>query len=156
MRKNRIKAIWMLLAAALVLAGFTARMSFAETYHTISVEYRFSDGTHAYDPYKAVYADGSDIDVQITNPVIPGYKPVSSLEEGAPEVLKTTIRFENLSEDQTILVYYVPAQVNYRVRYYFQNIENDLYTEDLSLPPEYTDKSGQYNSNSQKHLFHFV
>ncbi|MBR6617701.1 MAG: InlB B-repeat-containing protein [Oscillospiraceae bacterium] len=142
MRKNRIKAIWMLLAAALVLAGFTARMSFAETYHTISVEYRFSDGTHAYDPYKAVYADGSDIDVQITNPVIPGYKPVSSLEEGAPEVLKTTIRFENLSEDQTILVYYVPAQVNYRVRYYFQNIENDLYTEDLSLPPEYTDKSG--------------
>ncbi len=132
----------MLLAAAIVLIGFSAKMTFADTYYTISVEYQFTDGTHAYDPYKAVYASGSDIDVQITNPVIPGYKPVSSLDEGAEEVLKTTIQFQDLAKDQTIVVYYVPAEVNYRVRYYFQNIENDLYTENLSLPPEYTDQSG--------------
>ncbi len=142
MRKIRLKALWLLLAAAAVFAGFSVKMAFADTYYTICVEYQFSDGTHAYDPYKAVYASGSDIDVQITNPVIPGYKPVSSLDEGAPEVLKTPIQFSDLSENKTIVVYYVPAQVNYRVRYYFQNIENDLYTENLSFPPEYTDKAG--------------
>jgi len=140
--KIRFRIIWLLLAVMIVFAGVSSMLSFAETYYTISVEYKFSDGTHAYDPYKAVYATGSDIDVSITNPVIPGYKPVSSLEEDAEEVLKTTIKYDDLSEDKTVVVYYVPSEVNYRVRYYFQNIENDLYTENLSFPPEFTDKSG--------------
>lgn len=138
------KAVVILFAmiALVVAAGISASVSFADTYYTISVEYKFTDGSPAYDPYKAVYAKGSDIDVQITNPIIPGYKAMDSLDENAENTLKTAIKFTNLNEDKTIVVYYVPAEINYRVRYYFQNVENDLYTERLNLDSSYTDKSG--------------
>lgn len=138
------KAVVILFAtlALVVAAGISATVSFADTYYTISVEYKFSDGSPAYDPYKAVYAEDSNIDVQITNPIIPGYKAVNSLAGNAENTLKTAIKYTNLNEDKTIVVYYVPAEVNYRVRYYFQNVENDLYTERLNLDSSYTDKSG--------------
>lgn len=138
------KAVVILFAmiALVVAVGISATVSFADTYYTISVEYKFTDGSPAYDPYKAVYAKGSDIDVQITNPIIPGYKAVMSLDDNAENALKTTINYTNLNEDKTIVIYYVPAEVKYRVRYYFQNIENDLYTERLNLDSSYTDKSG--------------
>ncbi len=143
--RTRIKKAVILLFAVIALvavAGISATISFADTYYTISVEYKFSDDSPAYDSYKAVYAQGSDIDVQITNPIIPGYKAVMSLDDNAENALKTTINYTNLNEDKTIVIYYVPAEVKYRVRYYFQNIENDLYTERLDLDAEYTDKSG--------------
>lgn len=137
------KTIIILIAviSLVLVAGISSVVSFADEYYTVSVEYRFEDESFAYDPYKAIYAKGSDIDVQITNPVIPGYKAVESKDSNVNK-LKTEIKFSNLSEDKKIVVYYVPAEVNYRVRYYFQNIENDLYTERLDLDASYTDKSG--------------
>lgn len=143
--RTRIKKAVILLFAVIALvavAGISATISFADTYYTISVEYKFSDDSPAYDSYKAVYAQGSNIDIQITNPIIPGYKAVMSLDDNAENALKTTINYTNLNEDKTIVIYYVPAEVKYRVRYYFQNIENDLYTERLDLDASYTDKSG--------------
>lgn len=142
-RKIKI-GIFILLSAIMMIStiGVCKFMSFAEGYSTITVEYKFSDGKSAFDSYKAVYTNGANVNVVITNPIIPGYKPVNSTGPDADPAPKTEIIFNAINEDKTITVYYIPDVVNYRVRYYFQNINDDLYTEELSLDKSFTDKTG--------------
>lgn len=127
------------LVAGVILAAFAGS---ANEYHTVKVEYKYSDNSDAYDPYTAVLQEGEDVDLTVTNPIIPGYKAMDSLGEGAQSALTTDIDIPELTEDYTVTVYYVPDLVHYKVRYFKQNINDDLYTEDLSLPNSFYEKTG--------------
>ena len=90
----------------------------------------------------AVLRGGEDLDVEVTNPVIPGYRPMDSPEPDANEVRTIDLKYTDIHESDTITVYYLPDKVHYKVRYFMQNIRDDLYTEDLSLSNDYYEKSG--------------
>ncbi len=107
----------MLLALLAVTASLTMLVAYANDYHTVRVQYLFSNGTIAHDPYVAVFPDGSDVDITVNNPILPGYKAVTSLDDDAQTALTTKLDF-TVAEDHTIDVYYVPDVVNYRVRYF--------------------------------------
>ena len=134
----------MLLMIASVAVSLTTLVSYADAYHTVRVEYRFIDDSVAHDPYVAVLAEGSDVDITVTNPALPGYKPQRGKEypkEDPPE-LTTRLEYENLRTNHVITIYYVPDEVRYRVHYYKQNVNDDLYSEDLSLPTEICERKG--------------
>ncbi|MBQ5398287.1 MAG: leucine-rich repeat protein [Ruminococcus sp.] len=119
----------------------SAVITYADAYYTIRLEYKYSDGSIAHDPYVAVFPENEEVNVTVSNPIIPGYKPMDSLDENAVESETTTLSF-TLTENHTITVYYVPDLVHYKVRYFKQNIRDDLYTEDLSLSNDYYERTG--------------
>ena len=131
-----------LLVIAVLGTVFATRVSFAEDFYTIKIEYKYSGGSNAHDPYVAVLRGGEDLDVEVTNPVIPGYRPMDSPEPDANEVRTIDLKYTDIHESDTITVYYLPDKVHYKVRYFMQNIRDDLYTEDLSLSNDYYEKSG--------------
>ena len=131
-----------LLVIAVLGTVFATRVSFAEDFFTIRIEYKYQNDNIAHDPYVAVLRGGENLDVEVTNPVIPGYKPKSSAESTAEDAQTTTLKYQNIHESDTITVYYLPDTVHYRARYFKQNIRDDLYTEDLSLSNDYYEKSG--------------
>ena len=116
----------------------------ADTYYTVRVEYRFVDDSTAYDTYVAVLAEGTDVDITVTNPALPGYTPMKTKtpEQGQAPELYTHLTYEDLSDNHVVTVYYVPVEVHYRVHYYKQNIRDDLYTEDLTIPASETERTG--------------
>ena len=134
--------VTMLLFIVTLSLSASVIVSYAEEFYSVTIEYLYQDETPAYEPYVAVYASGEDVDVNVRNPVIQGYKAVVSLEHDAADAHFTKLSFENISEDHTIKVYYIPDKVNYRVKYFFQNIQDDSFTENLTLDTDYYVKSG--------------
>lgn len=134
----------MLLLMLFVSVVLTALVSNAVTYYTLRIDYLFTDGSKAHDPYVAVLAAGTDVDIEVTNPALPGYKAASSVSPGPddPAVLTTHLEYNDLHADDTVTIYYVPDLVHYRVHYFKQNIRDDLYTEDTSLGVSYYEKTG--------------
>ncbi len=111
----------------------SSMITFAEDYCTVTVDYLYSNGDPAYESYIAVFQKGENIDVTVRNPEILGYTPKDSLEADAADETVTELKYNNISQDYKITVYYVPREVPYEVRYFFQNISDDLYTENHSL-----------------------
>ena len=138
--KRIVLFIMMLTMLAAVAAVAVVNIE-AEAYYTVRVDYKYDDGSNAHDSYVAVYPAGEDVDVTVTNPSIPGFKPVTS-QGGEEEALTTTLRYNKLSSNETVTIYYVPDLVHYRVRYFFQNIRDDLYTENLGLDNSYYEHYG--------------
>lgn len=106
---------------------------FADDFCKITIEYLYADGQPAYEPYVAVFRSGDDVDITVNNPEVLGYTPKKSLAEDAADEPVTELKYNNISSDYTIKVYYQPIEVSYKVRYFLQNISDDLYTEDNSL-----------------------
>lgn len=84
--------------------------------YTILIEYKFADGRQAANPWSATVAAGSTYTQTITSPVVVGYTPD-----------QTTVDV-NASAETTYTVTYHPAEVEFTVKHYQQNIHNDLYT----------------------------
>ena len=143
--KNNIrqKTTALLTMAFLFVAALVSIIVVNASEHcTIRVEYQFKNGESAYDSYIAVVEKGQPVDIEITNPSLPGYKPVDSLDESTARPAPVThIVHESLTEDITMKIYYVPDIVPYKVKYFMQNIYDD-YTANLTLPEKYYDKSG--------------
>ena len=123
-------------------ACVTAFVVFAEDYYTIRIEYKYTNDSIAHDPYVAILAENTEVDLTVTNPIIPGYKPVTSLDESEAESASTTLLNFTLTENHDITIYYVPDLVHYKVRYFKQNIRDDLYTEDLGLDNDMYERTG--------------
>ena len=144
--KNNIrqKTTALLTMAFLFVAALVSIIVVNASEHcTIRVEYQFKNGESAYDSYIAVVEKGQPVDIEITNPSLPGYKPVDSLDESTARPAPVThIVHESLTEDITMKIYYVPDIVPYKVKYFMQNIYDDDYTANLTLPEKYYDKSG--------------
>lgn len=84
--------------------------------YTILIEYKFADGRQAANPWSATVAAGSTYTQTITSPVVVGYTPD-----------QTTVEV-NASAEKTYIVTYKPAEVEFTVKHYQQNVTNDLYT----------------------------
>ena len=125
-------------AAAAVIVGYADE---SPEYRTLRIDYLFKDGKTAHDSYIAVFEKGASVDTTVSNPIIKGYSPVDSLEEGANPAPTSHIEC-TLNENYRLNVYYVPETVPYSVKYFTQNIYDDDYSPLLNLDDGYYHKSG--------------
>lgn len=86
------------------------------TTYTILINYRFADGTQAAPSWSAQVATGSTYTQDIQSPVVVGYTPDKAVVH------------VNTSEAKTYTVTYQPAEVDFTVKHYRQNVSNDGYT----------------------------
>ena len=86
----------------------------------------------AFTPYVATLKSGSDLkNTTVSCPTIVGYE--AFLGEGTEAISQVEINQTNIQQNVTYTVNYKPALVDYEVRYFFQNIYDDLYVEDADL-----------------------
>lgn len=88
----------------------------APSTYTIIINYQFADGKQAANPWTATVAAGSTYTQDIQSPVVVGYAP----DQETVQV--------NTSEAKTYTVTYNPAEVEFTVKHYQQNVSNDNYT----------------------------
>lgn len=87
--------------------------------HSIIIEYVFADGTQAANTWTATVAAGSSYSGTVTSPDVLGYEPDRS---------EVSLQYDAVEQDETITVTYKPAQVEYTVIHYQQNLDDDGYT----------------------------
>lgn len=87
--------------------------------YTIIINYVFANGNTAAQSWTATVAKGSDYSAMITSPTVVGY---------APDHETVTINEKNIQADKTFTVTYKPALVDFTVKYYQQNVNDDKYT----------------------------
>lgn len=112
-------------------------------YVTITINYLDYDsyaqgGTPGivYDPYIATIEKGSKFIQTVISPTFIGFEPFYAKDsDGIVDDPASSIVFnyEKLNENIVINVYYKASMVKFAVKFYFQNINDDLYTEDASL-----------------------
>lgn len=84
--------------------------------YTIIINYQFADGRQAANPWSATVADGTTYTQDVTSPTVVGYTP-------DPPVVHV-----NSSAPTTYTVTYKPAEVEFTVKHYQQNVADDNYT----------------------------
>ena len=112
------------LVLALVMAlSLVALPSFAageekDTYSVV-INYIFADGSQAAPSWTATLAKGSDYHNTVTSPTVVGYEPDRTAVE---------LDISSINADVTETVTYKPAEVNFTIKHYQQNTDNDNYT----------------------------
>lgn len=112
------------LVLALVMAlSLVALPSFAEgeekdTYSVV-INYVFADGSQAAPSWTATLARGSAYHNTVTSPTVVGY---------APDKATVELHYTAINDDVTETVTYKPAEVNFTIKHYQQNTDNDNYT----------------------------
>lgn len=86
------------------------------TTYAILINYQFTDGKQAAPSWSATVATGSTYTQDIQSPVVVGYTP------------SETVVHVDTSEAKTYTVTYYPAEVEFTVKHYQQNVSNDEYT----------------------------
>lgn len=84
--------------------------------YTIIIKYQFADGRQAANPWSATVADGTTYTQDVTSPTVVGYAPDQSVVH------------VNSSAPTTYTVTYKPAEVEFTVKHYKQNVDDDNYT----------------------------
>ena len=84
--------------------------------YTIIINYVFANGTQAANPWTATVATGSTYEQDIQSPVVIGYTP------------SETVVHVDSSVQTNYTVTYKPAEVEFTVKHYQQNVANDEYT----------------------------
>lgn len=100
--------------------------------------YKLNDGTEAFSSYIATLVRGNELDTTVTFPTLVGYE--AFWEGETTPTLKKKFDKQQINESIVYTVSYKPALVDYSVRYFFQNIYDDKYTENPSLLEEYSSK----------------
>lgn len=107
-------------------------------YVTITIKYLLNDaqGTVIHDSYVANLRYGASFNAVVPSPEYIGYSPYRLVGEPGTETEERAetveLNYSELREDVVITVYYKPAESRYMVRYFFQNISDDGYTEDTT------------------------
>lgn len=84
--------------------------------YTIIINYQFADGRQAANQWSATVANGTPFTQDVTSPTVVGYAPDLSVVHVDSSVATT------------YTVNYHPAQVDFTVKYYQQNVNDDKYT----------------------------
>lgn len=94
----------------------------------IRVYYKFENGETAAQTYEAEVSQGSNFTLNLTFPTVTGYLPYVKGENGV-DVRQDSINqtFENIQGPHDIYVTYKPTEVNYTVKHYQQNADDDEY-----------------------------
>ena len=99
---------------------------------TIVIKYVYADGSEAANPWTATVAKGSSYAQDVSSPIVLGY---------APDSATVKVNVTDIQEDKTITVTYSPALVNFTVKHYQQNLDNDQYTlSETETKEDYTNK----------------
>lgn len=85
----------------------------------VTINYVFADGSQAANPWTATVVKGESFVQDVKSPNVVGYKP----DQETVHVDTSTY-----DKDTAITVTYQPAKVNFTVRHYQQNVDNDNYT----------------------------
>lgn len=97
-------------------ADETPAPSEAPSTYTIIINYKFEDGKQAANPWSATVATGSTYTQDVQSPVVVGYTP------------SEMVVHVNTAEAKIYTVTYQPAEVEFTVKHYQQNVSNDEYT----------------------------
>lgn len=84
--------------------------------YTIIINYQFEDGKTAANPWSATVANGTTYTQDVPSPTVVGYTPDQSVVH------------VDSSNAKEYTVTYQPAEVNFTVEHYQQNVDNDDYT----------------------------
>lgn len=106
-------------AAAPVLrspAKVAAAANDAYSTYTIIIKYQFANGTQAANPWSATVATGSTYTQDVTSPTVVGYTP------------DQPVVHVDSSKAKEYIVTYQPAEVEFTVKHYQQNVDDDNYT----------------------------
>lgn len=147
--KNRTKKIALIAMMAVLVISIVLMATVivgADTYYTLRINYVFEDGTPAHDPYVATYPANGSVNLTVTNPEISGYTPMTAAEDGL-SAATTEFNIASLSENQNVTVYYLAGLSHFRVMYYKQNLYDDMYTRDNTLPSDKVDRYGYTGTN---------
>lgn len=85
----------------------------------VTINYLFEDGGPAANPWTATVPKDEPYKIKVKSPEVVGYKPAEGQE---------TVYVDTSEGVYNYTVYYYPAEVNFTVRHYQQNIDNDNYT----------------------------
>lgn len=99
------------------------------TNRILAINYVFEDNTQAAQTWSASLAEGSTYSNKIAYPEVVGYEPEIPTVPAGVTADENGITFDlTVQSDITINVIYRPANVNYTVNYYQQNVDDDNYT----------------------------
>ena len=87
--------------------------------YSIVINYVFADNSQAANPWTATIAKGSSYAENIQSPTVVGYTADQAV---------VNVNVTNIQENKTYTVTYKPAEVNFTVKHYQQNVYNDQYT----------------------------
>ncbi len=126
-------------------------------FHTITVKYLYEtedehlNNTAAFEPYVATIVEGENFTLNVNCPTIEGFESRVKYEDDSTFTPATVTQkvFNNVTSDHVVLVHYVPSTSKYSVHFFFQNSNNDDYTEDKSLRTTYLGKTLDYTDNNK-------
>ena len=87
--------------------------------YSIVINYVFADGSQAANPWTATIAKGSSYAANIQSPTVVGYTADQAV---------VNVNVTDIQENKTYTVTYSPAEVNFTVKHYLQNVDDDKYT----------------------------
>ena len=87
--------------------------------YTILIKYVFENGKMAAPSWAATLGAGTAYKGTVTSPEVVGYEP---------DQMEVELNYASVEADETIIVTYKEAMVNFNVVYHYQNIQNDEYT----------------------------
>ena len=85
------------------------------------------DGVQAFSPYVATLVYNHPLNTKVEFPTLVGYD--AYFEDESTPSLSKQISMDNVTENVVLTVRYKPKMVNFKIRYFFQNIYDDLYVE---------------------------
>lgn len=122
-------------------------------YVNITVNYKDAvTGSPIFSSFKARLKSGSNFSQIVVSPSFIGYTPMWNGVDGTAakdSAVRIPLDFVNLTHDVNIDVNYEAIDVDYAVRYYFQNINDDFYTENTNLYYKQQAKTGTIIQNSE-------
>ena len=89
-----------------------------ETY-TVTIHYQYEDGKTAAPSWGGQFSKRAEVNQTIKNPTVTGFAPLED---------SYTIYISSITEDKTYTVTYYPAEVDFTVKHYQQNVGNDSYS----------------------------
>ncbi len=114
-----------------------------ENFVTITVNYLDGDSKEPiFSPYTAtITANDTSFTQNIISPTFIGYIPIYNPDnpstdivgENMVEVYTLNLNLSSVTESLVYNIYYVPTEVPYAAKYYFQNIYDDQYTENVGF-----------------------
>ena len=115
---NKTKRVLSVVLAVLMLSSLIAALAIADEMYTVVINYIFEDNSKAAPEWVGTIYKGSALKKDVKSPEVVGYTP-----DKAVVSFNITAADRNVTETVT----YRPAEVNYTVKHYQQNVDNDNY-----------------------------
>lgn len=115
---NKTKRVLSVVLAVLMLSSLIAALAIADEMYTVVINYVFEDNSKAAPEWVGTIYKGSQLKKDVKSPEVVGYTPDRSV-----------VSFDIAAADRNVTetVTYSPAEVNYTVKHYQQNVDNDNY-----------------------------